>query len=206
MASNASALGKDATPRTAPVPPATPARAGASHAWLRAATADLHAQVDGLFPDGIDSAQTYRRYLLGMHRFTADCEVATGHGPRASSWLAADLAALGVPPMPTRRPRRALLDDARRLGWEYVLAGSSLGARVLLPAVARLGLDDMRGAAFLAHHAAGEDWSRLQPRLAALDEGDARRRASVASGARDAFAHVRACFARSFDALSTDTP
>ena len=80
------------------------------------------------------------------------------------------------------------------------------GARVLLRAVARLGLDDMRGAAFLAHHAAGEDWSRLQPRLAALDEGDARRRASVASGARDAFAHVRACFARSFDALSTDTP
>jgi heme oxygenase (biliverdin-IX-beta and delta-forming) len=168
---------------------------------LRAATSDVHARVDAMFPDGLSSAHAYRRYVLGMHRFAVDYEIATAALPRASAWLAQDLMALSQPPLAADGARLPVADATERLGWDYVMAGSSLGARVLLRDAARLGFSAGDGAAFLSCHAAGVDWAQVQSRLACLDPGDARRMALAEAGARDAFTLVRSCLERSFDAL-----
>lgn len=177
-------------------------RVGAAHARLRAATTDLHAQVDGLFADGLDSACGYRRYVLGMHRFAADYEAAVGIAPRHSAWLAEDLDLLSLAPLAARDAQHLLADAATRLGWRYVMAGSSLGARGLLRDAHRLGHADGRGATFLARHAASDEWTGLRARLQAFDAGDAPRMARAEAGARAAFARVHACLQRSFDRLS----
>lgn len=154
-----------------------------------------------MFPNGLDTLLAYRRYVVAMHRFAADHEIATMASPRASSWLAQDLVALSQLPLPAHGARPPLADHAERLGWDYVMAGSSLGARVLLRDVGQLGFDADRGAMFLSRHAAGDDWVRLQSRLAELDTGDIRRMAAAEAGARAAFALVRTCLERSFEAL-----
>lgn len=177
-------------------------RAGGARARLREATAELHGRVDAMFPDGLDSLHAYRRYVLGMHRFAADYETATAMLPRASSWLAQDLAALSQPPLPALDVRRPVADQAERLGWDYVMAGSSLGARVLLREAGRLGFHADHGAAFLARHADGADWAAVQSRLAGLDVDDDRRMALAEAGAREAFALVRTCLERGSGALS----
>jgi heme oxygenase len=51
--------------------------------------------------------------------------------PRRSDLYASDLAALGRPDR-VARPRAEVCDDARGLGYLYVVAGSSKGARVVL--------------------------------------------------------------------------
>ncbi len=168
---------------------------------LREATADLHARVDALFPRGLDSVATYRRYVLGMHRFATDFEIAVEATPRHSAWLAGDLSSLALAPLAAEGVRAPASGAATRLGWNYVMAGSGMGARVLLRDAQRLGFDRRRGAGFLARHAAAEDWSALQARLSALDAGDASRMAQAEDGARSAFALVQACFERSFDHL-----
>lgn len=177
-------------------------------ARLREATADLHAAVDQLFPRGLDDPASYRRYLLGMHRFASDYEVAVRSMPRHSTWLARDLQALALAPLAAEGPRRPLSAPAPRLGWRYVMAGSALGARRLLRDATRLGLCGTTGAAFLEAHAASEDWPRLLARLDAL--GDARGSApaaGVVAGAREAFAWVHACMRRAFDRIpATPTP
>lgn len=178
-------------------------RVGAAHARLRAATADLHAEVDALFADGLDSACGYRRYVLGMHRFAADYESATGTAPRQSAWLSEDLDRLSLAPLAAQDLPPRLADAATRLGWRYVMAGSSLGARGLLRDAHRLGHADGRGATFLARHAASDDWAGLRARLQAFDASDASRMACAESGARAAFARVHACLQRSFDHLSS---
>lgn len=170
---------------------------------LRAATADLHARVDALFPDGLDSADAYRRYVLGMHRFAVDHEVAIDAPPRQSSWLSQDLVALSLLPLPPLGRRVRIADPFARIGWAYVMAGSAMGARALLRDARRLGFDGRRGARFLERHADGDEWEALQPRLAALDAADEDQHAALARGARDAFACVHHCFTRSLEAVPT---
>lgn len=174
---------------------------GMARMRLREATADLHAQVDALFPRGLDSVATYRRYVLGMHRFATDFEIAVAARPRQSAWLAGDLASLALAPLAAEGVRGPELAAATRLGWNYVMAGSGMGARVLLRDAQRLGFDRRRGARFLARHATAQDWSSLQARLSALDADDAPRMAQAERGARNAFALVQACFERSFERL-----
>lgn len=180
---------------------AAPAPVGAARARLREATRDLHADVDALFPQGLHTAHAYRRYVLGMHRYAVDHEIATGALPRASSWLAHDLVALSLLPLPAQGVRPPLIRQAECLGWDYVMAGSSMGARVLLRDAGRLGFDAHHGAAFLARHASGADWALVQSRLAELDVDDVRRMAAAEAGARAAFRLVRTCLERSFEAL-----
>lgn len=164
---------------------------------LRAATADAHARVDGLFPHGLACPDDYRRYLLGMHRFAVDYECAIGALPRHSAWLSADLGALSLLPLPAqgRCPPAA---HAARPGWRYVMAGSSLGARLLLRDARRLGYARGRGADFLEGHAAADDWPRLQANLRQLQADDAPAMAAIVAGAQAAFALVHECLQRAF--------
>lgn len=170
-------------------------------ARLRSATAALHAQLDALFPRGLDSIATYRRYLLGMHRFVVDYEIVVDALPRRSAWLASDLGRLSLLPLVARGRCRKEPHAAARLGWDYVLAGSSLGARSLVRDARRLGFSEHEGARFLAGHARSPDWSELQLRLQALDPDDRTRVAQAEAGAIAAFALVRDCFARSLERI-----
>lgn len=176
--------------------PAPTERADPARQRLRASTADLHARVDGLFPNGLDSVPTYHRYLLGMHRFAADYEAAIAAAPRHSAWLAVDLHSLALRPLPPVGVMRARSDPAARLGWQYVMAGSALGARQLVRDARRLGFRADGGACFLERHADGDAWSGVQAGLAALAEDGVAR---AIEGARAAFESVHACFARSFE-------
>ncbi|MDH7452138.1 biliverdin-producing heme oxygenase [Luteimonas composti] len=184
-----------------PLPiPAAPGP-GPAHARLRAATAELHAGIDGLFGNGLDSPGHYRRYVLGMHRFTVDFEIATDALPQQSAWLANDLTWLALDPLAAQGVQHTAADAATRLGWRYVMAGSSMGARGLLRDARRLGHGEGRGATFLSRHAASDDWARLRASLQDFDADDAPRMASAEAGARAAFALVRTCFERSFDRI-----
>lgn len=165
--------------------------------YLRTATASLHAGVDGAFPDGLRDAPTYARYLIGMHRFALDFETATGVVPRHSYWLSRDLAALSLAPLAPVGIQPTIQDGAERAGWDYVMAGSSVGARHLVRGVRALGHDGAHGARFLEEHGRSDDWTRIQARLAAFDLHNAPQLARVVRGARDAFISVAASFDRS---------
>ena len=169
---------------------------GGARAVLRDATAAQHARVDDAFPTGLDTPQAYARYLRGMHRFALDFEQATTRLPRQSRWLERDLAAVGLQPLmePWASPS-PLADDDAVMGWEYVMAGSSLGARVLIRAVHRLGHTGEHGAHFLECQGTSDDWRQVQQRLAAVDVADTPRLARMIDGARTAFTHVAVCLA-----------
>lgn len=166
---------------------------------LRAATADAHGQVDALAADATRSASGYAAYLRGMHRFLAAGEQAlrgdaSAAGIRARrQWLEIDLDALGLAPIPAGAVTAPLQADAERLGWAYVIAGASLGAKVLLRGAAALGFDRAHGARFLAGHAGGDAWPSLLQRLdaTALSHDDQDRMCAAA----------RAAFAAAADAL-----
>lgn len=152
---------------------------------------------------GLQDAATYRAYLQAMHRFLGDAEVVLDELPGRSLWLGCDLATLGVSPLPPRGVLRRVTLREERLGWEYVIVGSSLGARILQRDARRLGFDGEHGARFLAAHTGGDDWARLLQRLGAIDPAtDSRQITLLVRGARDAFAMAQACFRR---ALQLDT-
>lgn len=168
--------------------------------WLRSGTADLHTSVDACFGDGVGTPHAYARYLVGMHRFAADYEIVVGIAPRFSFWLSDDLRTLRLTPLPPSGIRGLLADSDERLGWEYVMAGSSLGARHLLRGAQALGHVEEHGARFLGRHALGSEWRNVLDRLAARAASPSRP-AALLRGARDAFGLVKSCFERSFDAL-----
>lgn len=141
-----------------------------------------------------------------MHRFAVDYECATGALPRHSAWLAGDLAALSLPPLPAEGRCVPVAGLAARIGWEYVMAGSSLGARSLLRDARRLGFGPGRGADFLARHAGGDGWNALLARLRGIDAEDDARCTEAVAGARDAFALVYTCFERGFDRIPMPLP
>ncbi|MDH5822479.1 hypothetical protein QFW77_05675 [Luteimonas sp. RD2P54] len=139
---------------------------------------------------------TYAGYLRGMHRFAGDFERALQCAPRLSAWLATDLAALGLMPLPPAANAPRVRGHGERAGWQYVMAGSSIGARRLLRDVRLLGFDGDRGATFLARHAVSEDWPTVQACLARFDPQDTREQALITQGALAAFALADRCFGR----------
>lgn len=167
---------------------------------LRAGTADLHARVDACFASGLGTPLAYARYLVGMHRFASDYEIVTGGSPRASCRLAGDLSDLSLTSLPPAGVRGFATNADTRLGWDYVMAGSSLGARHLLRGVQALGHAEQAGARFLAHHAKGDAWHSVLERLRARSM-HADPYVHLLQGARDAFLLVQSCFERSFDAM-----
>jgi heme oxygenase len=174
----------------------------ARHARLREATRDAHAVLDGHVGGWFESRDGYLAYLTRMHRFHARLDAAVaGIGPLArpdfgiaarADRLAADLAALGAPvPAFDRASGPALPpvgDAAAQLGVLYVLAGSTLGARVLARTVAALGLADGAGATCLAAMARGDAWPRALAEIDAAPDGS---EAPMIRAARATFRSVR---------------
>lgn len=161
---------------------------------LRDATAAAHARVDARVGDFHDVAG-YAAFLRGMHGFVRCARAVLGDVDDLVACEAAlvdDLAVLGHAPAGSDcdvQPTRGMAG----LGWRYVVAGSSLGARVLLRRAADLGFDERHGARYLALHARGDAWTALLGTLDALrlpapDERDA------CDGANAAFACVERCF------------
>ena len=141
----------------------------------------------------------YGEYLRFAQAFHASMEPAFEHEPltrfgldmrarRKAPWLADDLRALDLEPMPM--PRVAHEADAVcLLGRAYVLEGATLGGRVLLDRVnARCGVRPGAGATYLAGYAGdtGRMWKGFVSALdrAELTEGEC---ASCVEAARGTF-------------------
>lgn len=169
--------------------------------FLRAGTSDLHARVDDCFAEGLTTPLAYARYLVGMHRFAVDHEVVVDALPRLSFWLSTDLQHLRLTPLPPSGHRGMAADPDERLGWDYVMAGSSMGARYLVRGAQALGHTENEGARFLTRHAASSDWTRVLERLDAYRDCGEPARRRLLQGARDAFLLVESCFQRSFSAM-----
>lgn len=157
---------------------------------LRDATASAHARLDHRLDTAFDTPAGYTAFLQGMHRFVSGACVALGGDPATASAnaLRQDLRDLGLSPHAPAAVARAR--PAAATGWQYVLAGSSLGARVLLPRAAALGFDARHGARYLTLQAAGSAWRDLLATLDAVPETDT---AAACEGALAAFALADAC-------------
>lgn len=163
---------------------------------LRDATSDAHAQLDARLGTAFEAREGYVAFLQGMHRFVSAAAVAVDGGSafaEARHALAADLAALGANPPATSVGARSATGA---LGWRYVVAGSSLGARVLLERARALGFTGASGALYLATQAASTEWRSL---LAALDTTAEDAAEAAIAGARDAFACADRCMTEAFE-------
>lgn len=161
---------------------------------LREATAVAHARVDARVGDAFDDAAAYATFLQAMHRFVRNARGVLADAPDLAACeaaLADDLDVLGRASLAPEGDACDTRDDAR-LGWRYVIAGSSLGARVLLKRAQALGFDEARGARYLALHARGDAWASLVGTLDALRLPAAAEQAAFA-GANAAFECVERC-------------
>lgn len=166
------------------------------HQLLRAHTAAAHARVDAGLDGGLRDACAYAAYLDGMAQFLDAASDVIGDEPwlaDARRHLASDRGHAAPVAACTYRDRA--VDPAQRAGWRYVVAGSTLGARLLLRDARALGAGAMRGTAFLASFSSNDAWARClaQLRDAAFDEA-ARQRACDA--ALDAFHAAEAALTR----------
>ena len=107
-----------------------------------------------------------------------------------------------------RRPRVAACVSGKevgtrpgQLGWGYVVAGSSLGARFLLREARSLGYAPGAGADFLSGHAGGDAWPAFLRELdaAALSDTDHLR---LCAAATEAFGHAESALRCAKEALA----
>jgi len=152
------------------------------HHQLRTRTAVAHARLDAGFQGGFGDARGYAAYLAGMAAFLDAAIAAIGAEPwlaGARGTLARDLGQPApVLPAPTTR------DPARVAGWRYVVAGATLGARVLLREARAL--DGGAPTAFLSTFSGSDAWPRCLVLL--RDAGfDAGARARACEAALEAF-------------------
>jgi heme oxygenase len=166
---------------------------------LRDATSAAHARLDATVGDAFCDAAGYAAFVRGMQRFVAVAAAMTDDRDLIASQavLAADLADLGLDaPAPIAVSRA---DEASALGWRYVAAGSSLGARVLVPRAQGLGFDAGHGARYLAQQAASGAWRSLLPTLDTVSTP--RDTDAALAGACAAFACAEAAMAEAFETL-----
>ena len=172
---------------------------GSTRALLRASTARLHAVVDARFAPMLRSGEAgYRSFLLASAAavfpleqalLAADVDAVLPDWAQRtrSAALRADLADLGVTDVPVAPPP-LLAGEARQFGALYVLEGSRLGAKLLLPELLARGGTRVRAATRYLRHGEGR---RLWPSfLAYLESSEAARRCpdDAIAGARAAFA------------------
>lgn len=156
------------------------------HQLLRAHTASAHARVDAGLAGGLRDAHAYAAYLDGMAEFLDAAAAVIGDEPwltEARRQLAIDR---GQAASPATGPRTgAATDPALVAGWRYVVAGSTLGARLLLRDARALGAGARRGTAFLSSFSASDAWVRClaQLRDAAFDDTSRQRACDAALGA-----------------------
>jgi heme oxygenase len=146
---------------------------GARHSFLREATADRHTALDAAVSAAgfFNSLPAYLLYLQRLHAFhrVFDLQARDVAPDLFARWnvdlhaglLARDIDVLGAPASSTSATVTEtfrLLDRSTLIGALYVLIGSSLGARVLLPWAKQLPLPDTGGIAYLSHLAASRDW------------------------------------------------
>ncbi|TCP36814.1 biliverdin-producing heme oxygenase [Sphingomonas sp. BK235] len=176
---------------------------------LRDATAAAHRGLDAavMALDPFASRAHYARLLAVHHGFHRDVaalyaspelaitipDLAARGRAEAVEQDMADLAVTSASPAPPAFAPGGAIDRARALGWLYVAEGSSLGAALLLKAVAPLGLDAGFGARHLAGHPEGRaaHWRSF---TAALDAATLHpdEEARAVAGAHEAFAAVQA--------------
>jgi len=166
---------------------------------LRAATQDVHDRLHrhagfAAIQDATIGLAEYQNLIVRLHGFYVPFEAAAGIGPDRSTWLAGDLAALGL-----ARPLQALprcphvprLDSAHlRLGALYVVEGSALGGRDLARGLDRLlGKDVTAGRQFFIGRGpgTGEAWRGYLAQLSAAPSGPPVR-AEIIKGAVETFA------------------
>lgn len=175
----------------------TPAMADRRFA-IKRATDEAHARVEGIVQRAgmFSSRESYRRYLEATFAMRARFERALDDSGAALIWpewpsrkiadlVAQDIADLGgVAPAAAVLQRR--LSTAELLGVLYVLEGSSLGARVLVKAVAELGLTASSGARHMFRQAGDRDaWRSFTAMMAAAPEAPSH---EAANATFDAFA------------------
>lgn len=158
----------------------------------------LHAVVDARFAPMLGCGETgYRSFLLASATavFALEQALAADVNAILPDWarrtrtaaLRADLADLGIVDVPVAPPP-LLAEEARQFGALYVLEGSRLGARLLLPELLAHGSNRVRAAMRYLRHGEG---LRLWPSfLAHLESSEAVRRRpdDAIAGARAAFA------------------
>ena len=176
---------------------------------LSASTRPAHEALERLMQlDSAPSAARYGWYLLTMHAVVAAAENAMAGDRRLDSlglslgerrklaWLEADLRNLGLERPAGHFAPAIPADVASRVGWAYVLEGSTLGGRVMLKHMApRLGLAAQHGARFLAGYGerTGEMWRGFVDALDAIPFEPAERKA-CAAGAAQAFTSIAETF------------
>lgn len=152
---------------------------------LRAHTASAHARLDQAFVGGLCNEAAYRDYLRGMADWLRDAARVLG----GAHWLLARVRPALAQDLGDEPPD----DDAgespalpRRIGWDYVLGGATLGARVLQRDAGRLGHGPANGARFLQAYCSSDAWPRFLGEAEGLALDDAARHDACA-GAMEAF-------------------
>jgi heme oxygenase len=155
------------------------------HQQLRTHTAAAHARLDAALGGALCTAADYLAYARGMAVFLAGAATVLGG---SHPLLARACAALspGTGPRPLRFAGEADPDLARRVGWEYVVTGSTLGAQLLLRDVRARDYSGELDTRFLASYAASDAWPGFLRRLQDVRFDDAAR-ARACSAALEAF-------------------
>lgn len=156
---------------------------------LRDSTRELHDALDGMLAPLADGDR-YSEFLAIQHAarlpiedwFDAESDVLSP--PSQTGLIATDLATLRVGPS-RNSPRFCPQSSAEAIGIAWVLAGSSLGNRVILRR--RKAFDGGTATCFLADDAMPSFWNALRPRLERpANERDAK---CALAGARRTFEH-----------------
>ncbi len=191
MTAHASAAATDSKPGRGP-----------RHAFLRQATASLHAEVEAVVERAkmFDSVERYGDYLRRLTVFHERLLPLQGIASPATlpHWqhvrghvaaLAEDLASLSLHPPTTRSSVVVASSPTTALGALYVVVGSSLGARVLVRRAGTM-LSSTAGrascaTAYLAAQASSNEWPAF---LRVLESEPITTPAELAAGANGAFA------------------
>jgi heme oxygenase len=170
---------------------------------LRRTTAHAHTSLEDRI-GALTSMPAYCNYVRGIHAFRAGLEPALAQvidahfSTSLAHLLERDLQDLQLAPLaPLAPPPTCTQDMARALGALYVLAGSALGARVLVKRVEALGLGPTHGARHLWRQAASlETWRQALDLL----EGAPNEIDAISAGANAAFGYAQECIMRAHDA------